>query len=168
MANRFSPIDFRIRDFQPSDSVAVNEAALTAWEQYRRSFSDSAWIFQFLSKTADLAADADLIVAESGSSIVGVVLYVAPGRRREAIFPLEWALIRLLSVTLEARGRGIGRKLTEECIRRARRDGAQIIGLHTSPVMGVALGLYGRMGFAFDRNIPDRHGVAYAVYKLAL
>lgn len=164
-----SPIDFHIRDFQPGDSAAVNQTALRAWEEYRRLFSDSAQIFELLGGTANLAAEAELIVAESGSSIVGVVLYVAPGRPREAVFPAEWSIIRMLSVMPQARGRGIGRKLTEECIRRARRDGAQVIGLHTSPpAMGVALGLYGRIGFAFDRNIPDRHGVPYAIYRLAL
>jgi len=126
-------MDFHIRDFQPGDRAAVNQTTLRAWEEYRRLFSDWSQVFEFLGRTAELAADAQLIVAESASSIVGVVLYVAPGRPREAAFPTEWSLIRMLSVIPEARGRGIGRGLTEECIQRGRRDGARVIALHTSP-----------------------------------
>jgi len=55
--------------------------------------------------------------------------------------------LRLLAVAHEARGRGVGRALVEECIRRARRDGAQSLGLHTSKSMTVAMDLYKRIGF---------------------
>jgi hypothetical protein len=36
------------------------------------------------------------------------------------------------------------------------------------PGDSAAPGLYGRTGFAFDRNIPGRHDVLYVVYGLAL
>ena len=53
----------------------------------------------------------------------------------------------MLVIDPGARGRGLGRLLTEECVRRARRDGAPTVALHTSPIMEVALPMYLRMGF---------------------
>lgn len=65
-----------------------------------------------------------------------------------------------------ARGRGVGRALTEECIRRARAAGCPAVGLHTTEFMAVARAMYERMGFvrvpALDfRPVPAIHVMAY-------
>src|SRR6185369_10496472 len=54
--------------------------------------------------------------------------------------------IRLVAVAPEARGRGIAKALVEECIRRARAQGASEVGLHTSRSMraGARLSTAGR------------------------
>jgi ribosomal protein S18 acetylase RimI-like enzyme len=74
----------------------------------------------------------------------------------------------MLVVEPAARGRGIGRRLTEACITRAKCDGASVIALHTSPAMQVALAMYLKMGFELQRHVPDRFGVSYGVYILPL
>ena len=56
--------------------------------------------------------------------------------------------MRLVGVHPDGRGKGIGRALTEECIRRARLDGAIAVGLYTSSIMTTAQALYERIGFA--------------------
>ena len=56
-------------------------------------------------------------------------------------------MFRLLAVHPEARGRGLGRLLTEECIRRARASGRDAVGLHTTQLMNVARAMYERIGF---------------------
>ena len=116
---------------------------------------------QLLGSLAALGTELELIVGEVDGQLAGAVGYVAPFAPREAVFPPEWALVRLLSVAPAARGHGLGRRLTEACIVRARRDRAAAIGLHTSPVMQVALPLYLRLGFVFERALPDRNGVPY-------
>ncbi len=121
-----------------------------------------------LAGIASLASELELIVALEAGELVGLVGYAPPGAKREPLFPPEWGLVRLLSVRPAARGRGVGRGLTLECIARARRDGASVLGLHTSPAMKVALPLYQRLGFVLERSIPDRFGVPYAIYSLAL
>jgi ribosomal protein S18 acetylase RimI-like enzyme len=108
------------------------------------------------------------VVAESAGVVVVLVGYVEPIRARDAIFPPDWAIVRMLSVLPAERGRGIGRLLTAACIERARRDRATTIGLHTSPVMRSARALYLRMGFVLQKAIPDRFGVPYAAYALTL
>ena len=117
---------------------------------------------------ATLATELELIVGAVDGLLAGAVGYVAPFAPRVAAFPPDWALLRLLSVAPAARGHGLGRRLTEECIVRARRDRASAIGLHTSPVMQVALPLYRRLGFVYERALPDRNGVPYALYRLPL
>lgn len=95
----------------------------------------------------------ELIVAELVGRIVGTVTLYPDGTRAQgAGWPAGWAGIRLLGVIPEARGQGIGRALTEECLHRAHHHGASAIGLHTNEWMRVAQGMYQRMGF---QRIPE-------------
>jgi ribosomal protein S18 acetylase RimI-like enzyme len=157
-----------IRNFTTTDQVAVNRVACAAWDQYVSIFEGWNRIAESLANTASLSSNTELVVAERAGLVVGVVGYVGPLRAREAIFPPDWAIVRMLSVLPTERGRGIGRMLTDACIERARRDRAATIGLHTTPVMRAALDLYLRMGFVRQKAIPDRFGVPYAVYTLTL
>jgi ribosomal protein S18 acetylase RimI-like enzyme len=118
---------------------------------------------------ADLSKHAELIVAEDEGQILGAVAYCPPGSTPRAdFFDPQWSIVRMLVVAPSGRGRGIGRRLTNECIYRSRRDEASAISLHTSPVMEVALNMYLRMGFNRRRRVPDRFGVPYGVYTLQL
>jgi GNAT superfamily N-acetyltransferase len=153
-----------IRAFTAADHDAVNRVASAAWSQYASVFQGWGALSAFVANTASLAADAELIVAERAGLVVGVVGYVGPFRRREPLFPSDWAIVRMLSVLPKERGLGIGRLLTKACIERARQERVGTIGLHTTPIMRSALDLYLRMGFVLQRAIPDRYGVPYAVY----
>src|ERR1700761_5410383 len=157
-----------IREFRSEDSAAVNCVALSAWEQYCGVFSDWARSEAIFAHAATLSSSAQLLVAEALGSIIGCVVYVAPWREREEIYDPSWSIIRMLSVGPAARGQGIGRQLSEAWIVRARRDGASVIALHTSPVMTVALTMYLRLGFVHHRDIAHRNGLPYAVYTLGL
>jgi ribosomal protein S18 acetylase RimI-like enzyme len=107
-------------------------------------------------------------VAVAGESVCGAVVYMPPGRSNPKIFPPSWPSIRMLVVAPSRRGHGIGRLLTEACIERARQDEASCIGLHTSPIMSVALPMYLRMGFVRDADLPPIAGAPYARYVLEL
>jgi ribosomal protein S18 acetylase RimI-like enzyme len=72
------------------------------------------------------------------------------------------------SSSIRRRGHGLGRALTEECIRRALRDWAPIIALHTTAIMTVALPMYLRMGFRLQGKAPPIYRVPYAVDTMAL
>jgi len=105
-------------------------------------------------------------VADDAGEFVGAVLHVAPGKPRSAIFPDDWAVIRMLVVAPGQRGRGIGRQLVAACLRHAIRDGAPKVGLHTSPMMASALRLYTTLGFTRDRDLDPIDGVSYGRYAL--
>jgi ribosomal protein S18 acetylase RimI-like enzyme len=67
-----------------------------------------------------------------------------------------------------ARGKGIGKALAVACVERAKEDGARFMGLHTSPIMTVALPMYVRIGFAKDADLPPIAGAPHARYVLRL
>lgn len=153
-----------LKDFRPQDAAQVNALALAAFQQYESAYQD--WpVFQ--SKIANMAALAqagEIMVAELDHEIVGAVAYVGPGAPKADFFKPHWPIMRMLVVSPDARGRGIGRALAQECLRRAERDGAPEFALHTSKIMDVALPMYERMGFNWVSRTPDIHGVEYGVY----
>jgi ribosomal protein S18 acetylase RimI-like enzyme len=73
-----------------------------------------------------------------------------------------------LAVLPEARGLGLGRKLTEECIRRCRAAGIPVLALHTTDFMAVAKSMYERMGFVRDESFDfvPRSGIYAYGYRL--
>ena len=158
-----------IRDFEPADADAVNEVALAAFAQYEGIYSDWTTLARGVGSMASLSECAQIIVAEDDGRLLGAVAYYPPRSfPRADFFESEWPIIRMLVVDSRARGKGAGRELTEECIARARRDGAGLISLHTSPAMEVALAMYLRIGFRLVREVPPRFGVPYGVYTLNL
>jgi ribosomal protein S18 acetylase RimI-like enzyme len=157
-------MNYEIRNFRTGDAAGVNNVALAAFEQYRSAYSDWVAFSRNIGDVASLAETNEVIVADAGSDVGGAVVYVGPGKPKPSHFNLEWPLIRILSVLPSYRGHGIGRALTEECIRRARRDGALVISLHTAHMMKVALPMYRRMGFEFYGDAPPLFGVPYGIY----
>jgi ribosomal protein S18 acetylase RimI-like enzyme len=157
-----------LRDYTPSDANRLGKVALEAFEQFRSAYSDWRSMSEGVSRMSDLSNNGEIIVAEEEGQIMGGVAYVGPGRPKAQYFDASWPIIRMLVVKPDARGKGVGRKLTDECLRRAKRDLSPIIALHTTPIMTVALPMYLRMGFTKLREAPDIYGVPYAIYTKAL
>lgn len=83
-----------------------------------------------------------LFVAEDGDAIVGsltLIIFRSPTGVR--------ARIEDVVVAESARGTGLGRRLTDAAIERARSTGAKAIGLTSRPSREAANGLYQSMGF---------------------
>lgn len=158
-----------IREYVSSDREAVNRVALAAFKQYEADYDDWPAFSAGIGRAADLAGaagGADLFVAERDGVVVGAVAHIGPGAPRNAIYPDDWSVIRMLVVDPDRRGAGIGRELVAACLRRAHASGAPVVGLHTSPIMAHALALYTRIGFSRDCELAPIHGVPYARYVL--
>jgi GNAT superfamily N-acetyltransferase len=153
-----------LRDFRSDDAEAVNELARAAFHELRDHYNDWPALSRNIGNMASLAESGELIVATIHEEPVGAVAYVGPGKKKREFFPIEWPILRMLVVAPAHRGKGIGRALTTECIRRAQRDGAPLIALHTTPIMKVALPMYERMGFKYWREAPPIFGVPYGIY----
>jgi len=163
-----------IRDARPDDSGAVLAVTLAAYEQYAAALPPPLWAMYRQSIQATLAdvGTAAQIVAEESGALVGTVLLFPAG----AIMPnpgataLEWPEVRLLAVAPAARGKGVARRLMEECIQRARAAGSPALTLHTADIMAVAMRLYERMGFtrAPELDIRLAPGILAKGYRLPL
>jgi len=86
-------------------------------------------------------------IAESDGERVGAVLVVKQSR--------STAKLRLLIVEPAARGRGLGRRLVEECIAFARAKGYRRLELWTQSNLAAARSIYKRYGFRLVRK--ERH-----------
>ena len=85
-----------------------------------------------------------ILLAYDGSTAVGVIAL-----RRQSGSVCE---MKRLYVRPGYRGRGVGRALSEELVRRAARLGYSKMRLDTLPTMDAAIGLYRGLGF---REIPS-------------
>jgi GNAT superfamily N-acetyltransferase len=166
-----------IRDARAADRAAIEAVTLAAYEQYAVTLGTTLWGMYRQNIVATLANVnlATLIVAEREGALVGSVLLYpaggdlgAPGGGKA--MTLAWPEVRLLAVAPAARGSGAGRRLMEECIRRARAAGAAALTLHTTDMMRVAMQLYERMGFerAADLDFSPAPGITVKGYRLAL
>lgn len=140
-----------IRDARDADRAAVRELTLAAYAEYADVMEPSAWagLSGAVRDTLESTAPVERIVAEHGGRIVGSVMLFPPQAQvyGEFLAAAQAPELRLLAVSPEARGLGVGKALVDECIRRARRMGASEIGLHTSRSLAAAVRLYRRMGF---------------------
>ena len=149
--------DLVIRASRDADVEPARAVLRAAYGQYENSFPAENWV-PYLADVLDLegrAAASDLLVAERDGNLAACVSYYPPGAEMSypsesfsEQWPARWAAIRLLAVDPSARGSGVGRRLTQACIDRARAGGAEAVGLHTTEAMAVARAMYERMGFS--------------------
>ena len=166
-----------IRVARPADRPAVEAVTLAAYEQYAALVPPRLWR-EYRRNILDTLADATpdiTIVAEAEGALVGSVLLYPAGAEmvepgRSTSIRLAHPEVRLLAVAPWARGRGVGRGLMDECIRRTRASGATVLTLHTNDLMSVAMQLYERMGFvrATDLDLEVAPGVLAKGYRLDL
>jgi GNAT superfamily N-acetyltransferase len=166
-----------LRDARPTDRAGIEAVTLAAYEQYAATLGAALWGVYRQNIVATLAAakPGEQIVAEDGGAIVGgVLLYAAgsvmgePGTGKAVT--LAWPEVRLLAVSPASRGGGVGRRLMDECIRRARESGTAALTLHTTDMMSPAMALYERMGFARapELDLRPAPGILAKGYRLAL
>jgi predicted N-acetyltransferase YhbS len=149
-----------IRSAREADRPAIEAVTLAAYEQYAAILPPRLWREYRRNIVATLAdATPDItIVAEAQGALVGSVLLhpagadaANPGRGTSS--RRAHPEVRLLAVAPSARGQGVGRRLMDECIRRARASGTAALILHTADMMSVAMQLYERMGFVRDATL---------------
>jgi ribosomal protein S18 acetylase RimI-like enzyme len=144
-----------LREARPDELDAAGAMMVAAYAQYIPQDPPAEWrgYEDEIRNVRRRLAGATLIVADDAGSLAGAVTYYSDASKETNVaWPPSWAVFRLLAVHPDVRGRGIGRLLTEECIRRARVAGRVAVGLHTTHLMSVAREMYERMGFV---RVPE-------------
>ncbi len=149
-------MSWSIRSSRESDRDAIRQVTLAAYEEYAPVLGSPHWEEyrnNILSALAVINPD-EQIVAEDGGKILGTVMLYPQHTVEEpdGETRVEAPYARLLAVAPSARGKGVGRALMQECLRRARQSGADAVELHTMSMMHSAMRLYERMGFV---HIPE-------------
>lgn len=144
------PAGFLLRSHRPGDIgwVVSKHGALYAQEY--------GWDISFEALAAEIAAQfirsydpsrEHCWIAEIGGEPVGSVFLVKASG--------DVAKLRLLLVDKKARGLGVGRALTEQCIRFAQQAGYASITLWTQSMLVAARGIYQQTGF--HRVSEEKH-----------
>ena len=106
--------------------------------------------------------DMEWWVAETDHGISGAVLFCHPGAKVPAldgsVITLTQPEARLLSVSPQARGLGLGHRLMQICIQRASDIGSKSLVCRTMPEMDSANRLCQQMGFDRHTEAGARHG----------
>ncbi|PSB59070.1 GNAT family N-acetyltransferase [Chamaesiphon polymorphus] len=159
-----------VRDAFTHEFDDIAKLLVEAYSEYASALTPENWqtMQTNLSKITEVAQQGRLIIAQLDRELVGAVVYCPPGTSDTRIFQPEWASLRMLAVSPQHRGQGIGAQLSSECIRRAKEDEAEIIGLHTSELMLPAIRMYERLGFDRDLVLPRRLGIQFWRYVLKL
>ncbi len=103
-----------------------------------------------------------LVAISPEAKVLGGVVYFADmsqyGSGGSATKEKNASGIRLLAVSADIRGAGVGKALTQACIDLARQSGNNQVILHTTEVMQVAWGMYQRLGFKRSLDLDFKQG----------
>lgn len=159
-----------VRDALDREIDDIVLLTVEAYGEYSHDLTSDNWEIMRtnLSKVAEIAKQGKLLVAQRDRELVGSVIYHPPGASDIRLFEPEWASLRMLAVSPQHRGRGIGRQLSWECVRRAKQDKASVVALHTSELMVAARRMYERLGFKQEIELPRHLGIQYWRYVLNL
>lgn len=166
-------MNFDFRKGITNDINSLRELAIVSWSQYKNVLKEEQWdrlnATLMSNKTyIDLLNHSECIVCETEKKeIVGMAFLVPKGNPTD-IYEVNWSYIRFVSVNPFYEGKGIGRKLTEKCIEYAKKNGEEVIALHTSEIMVKARALYEKLGFRIYKEIEPRLGKRYWLYLLEL
>jgi GNAT superfamily N-acetyltransferase len=170
-----------VRYAEPAEFDDVAALLLRANAQYRDDMPPAifrAYRDNLRALALDPAAhdDCELLVIDSedrgAGNILGTVT-VFPDAASEGVgLPKGWAGLRALAVDPAARGYGLGRRLSEAAIGRARAIGAPVICLHNAAFQAAARRLYLDLGFVrcpqYDFDAGQMPGFAAPGERMAV
>ena len=151
-----------IRNAKPSEFTAIGKLMVQVYSQldgFPKENEQPAYysmlysIGEFTNKP-----ETELLVAVvDRGKVVGAVVYFGDmqhyGSGGTATQKKNAAGFRLLAVSPEARGLGIGKLLTLECIRKAKENNLSQVIIHSTKAMQTAWKMYERLGFRRSEDL---------------
>ena len=154
------------------DAEQLRQLGITTWSQFKNTLTP-VHFEKLLANVGSLATytnlftDAHCFVCLDEDNIIGMAFLVASGQERD-IYQADWCSIRFVTVHPAYTGKGIGRKLTQLCIDKAKENGEKTIALHTSEFMPNARHIYESFGFTILKELPPRLGKKYWLYTMEI
>jgi ribosomal protein S18 acetylase RimI-like enzyme len=160
----------QIRRARLDDLEAVGEVTVAAYAEFTSGDADG--YVQHLRDAAARDREAELWVATADDSeeILGSVTLTPAGSPWREVARDGEGEFRMLAVSPEARGSGVGGALVGLVVERFRREGATAIVMSTLPTMRAAHRIYERAGFVREpgRDWSPMPGVDLITYRLDL
>lgn len=169
-------VKFKIRNAKPSEFQEIGQLMVDVYgglEGFPKADEQPAY-YEKLVNIGDFTKNPEtelLIAISSDGKILGGVLYFGDmqyyGSGGTAPLEKNASGFRLLAVSTLARGMGVGKALSEACIKKARGKGHQQVIIHTTQYMKLAWGMYERLGFKRSEDL-DFKQVHLQVYGFRL
>lgn len=145
-----------IREARPEEYADVGDVVAAAYAPFGTP-DDQGWNehLDLVRRVADRAQRTVVLAAVEDGRVLGsatIELFGVIGDDDREL-PLGWAFLRMVGVDPEAQGRGIGRALVADSIRRVEAAGKRTFGLRTMPELKKAQRLYRSLGFVRDRSL---------------
>jgi ribosomal protein S18 acetylase RimI-like enzyme len=155
------------------DLQDLKNLAIKSWTPFKKELTNENWnsleyIISNDKTYEELIEQSTCIVCVAESEKIIGMAFIIPNGNPTEIYLKEWSYIRFISVDPAFGGQGIGRNLTIKCINIAKGNGEKTIALHTSEMMNNAIHIYVSLGFKILREIDQRLGKRYWLYKLDL
>ena len=147
-----------VRPVRPDEYESLGELTVSAYRAVPGETMTPGYE-ETLRDVAARARDAEVLVAvDLRGALLGGITYVPAAGRYGEFDGEDEAGIRMLAVSPSAQRGGVGRRLVQECIDRARSARKARIVLHTTDAMTGAQALYASLGFERaphrDRVVP--------------
>ena len=162
--------DFEIRPPRPDEYAAAGAVTVEAYDVDGHLAGDVGYDAE-LRDVARRAERAEVLVAvDAAGVLLGTVTIVRPGSEYAEISRDGELEFRMLAVTPEARGRGIGEALTRAVLERARELAIGRVVLSSLSGMSTAHRLYERLGFTrlIERDWRPFPHITLIAYELDL
>ncbi|MEJ8803900.1 GNAT family N-acetyltransferase [Pontibacter sp. H249] len=159
--------EYTIRNAEPSDFEAIGQLMVQVYSQLKGfpKPSEQPAYYTILSKIGDFThkPGTELLVAVAADNeVVGGVVYFNDmqyyGSGGTATQEKDAAGFRLLAVVPSARGKGVGKILTNECIRKAKESQLAQVIIHSTKAMQTAWSMYESMGFVRSEDLDFMQG----------
>lgn len=154
------------------DLKQLQQLGLLAYGQYKSTITQENWEkweagFRSDENFLNLLAISTCFVCECENEIVGMA-FLIPSGNPFLYFPSDWSYIRYVGVNPAFEGNGIGKKLTQQCIDKARETGEKTIALHTSEFQNAARHIYENLGFIKQKELEPVFGKTFYIYTIEL
>jgi GNAT superfamily N-acetyltransferase len=158
---------YQIRNATPAEHEEIGQLMVRVYSQlegFPKEAEQPAY-YKMLANIGDFTGDpgAELLVAVSEEgNIAGAVVFFSDmryyGSGGTATQEQNAAGFRLLAVDAAARGRGVGKLLTQACIQKASDKKLSQVIIHTTKAMLPAWKMYERLGFKRSEDLDFLQG----------